>query len=261
MALIDFGRSFICGDGSSSSAIGSPDEALGDDVRFWVESILRIHDDRQGTSRTFLQCGACKAENTFDAKEPGDLFKQPNYDYLPVLHEQEILVFRRGAFANDQPYKSLSRTRTPFGTFSYHLVPTEHAVELDSFDAIAQATGDALPLIARCSMTDATSGLRAEVEFPVKTMNIRHNPDQYQVDTGPVVYPDLSQRFDDWAQQVSLAYVAFNAVDFVDFILEVPLPLVADGRQVAQIMHYAEAKTCVSTNRLWALTEQRRERN
>ena len=56
-------------------------------------------------------------------------------------------------------------------------------------------------------------------------MNIDENADIYQVDTGIVLFPDLSKRYDRQIETFSLAYVAFNAPHFADFVIEnAPLP-------------------------------------
>lgn len=92
---INFARSFLYSNGSKMAQNGRPLNA--GNVRFWAESVLHNCDDTNGTSKNNYQCGSCKAENTFDAKGHGDPFKQPNYDYMPVLHGDDILTFRRGA--------------------------------------------------------------------------------------------------------------------------------------------------------------------
>ena len=58
------------------------------------------------------------------------------------------------------------------------------------------------------------------MEYPVKTMNTNRANDIYQVDTGPVAFPDLSQRHARHVDALSLAFVVFNAPHFADFVLE-----------------------------------------
>ena len=79
LPVLDYGRSFLCG------------TAKFNQVRFWVESrtVLIDGDHRH----EFLQCGSCKSENTFSAK---DLFSPDNYDFLPILADDgNWLIFRR----------------------------------------------------------------------------------------------------------------------------------------------------------------------
>ena len=71
---------------------------------------------------------------------------------------------------------------------------------------------------------------RAIIECPVKTMNMDEQADIYQVDTGMVLFPDLSKRCDrQKIETFSLAFVAFNAPHFADFVIEKPTPIIKDG--------------------------------
>ena len=249
--MTSFGRSFICSDGARTS--GRTRDTV-DDVRFYVESVVRISDLGRGATRTFYQCGSCKAENTFDAKGPGDFFKQDNYDFLPVVCEQEIVVFRRWARSRS-PYKTFSSPgATAFGSFAYHI--REHTgAELASFAEISEATRNGIPIVGVTAITNSETGLRAEIEYPIKTMNIRYDPDMFQVDTGPVVLPDISLRHENWMEQVSLAYIAYGALVSADFIVEDEVPVLDGGREVCRVMHYAHTVALAARNSLWAIRD------
>ena len=83
--VIDYGQSFISGTASSNR------------VRFWVESRTRILDERTGKPRDYYQCASCKSENTF-ARE--GLFREDNYDFIPIFGPEDGLIFRRKAYLN-----------------------------------------------------------------------------------------------------------------------------------------------------------------
>lgn len=250
---IDFGRSFINGNGSV--ALGK--EVFGhNDPRFWIESAVRLFDDRAGTSAVYYQCGSCKSENTFTAKGPGDLFSQPNYDFMPVFGPDEVLIFRRGDVLGDRPYRSVVQLPHPWGIPDIHLVTSAKTRRLGTFEEFVAASRACLPIVGKTAIADAETGLRAEVEYPIKTINIHYNPDVLQIDTGPVMYPDLSQRYESWAHALSLAFVAYETrtSDFADFILEAPVPLEIDGKEVCLVMHYSKAVACKADNSLWSIT-------
>lgn len=78
---LDYGRSFIGHRGSHNS------------VRFWVESRTIVFDDQANTRREFYQCGSCKSEDTFAAK---NLFQANNYDFLPIIGREQVMLIRRG---------------------------------------------------------------------------------------------------------------------------------------------------------------------
>ena len=72
--------------------------------------------------------------------------------------------------------------------------------------------------------------------------------DIYQVDTGPVAFPDLSQRHARHVDALSLAFVVFNAPHFADFVLEAPTRVGGE-----QVYHYSKIVSLAAVNRLYAV--------
>ena len=248
---VDFGRSFLVSTGSSTAT----DPALPqNDVRLQVESVLTLVDERNKTSWTIHQCASCKAENTFDAAGPGDLFKRPNYDYLPIVCGNELLVLRRGLLAAAAGYRSFYREPPTFGSFDSALVMGT-ATALRDFAAVEVASRCGAPLVGRSVLADPGTGLRAELEYPIKTLNVRFAPDVYQVDTGPVLFPDLSQHCVGWADYLHLAFLAYETrtAGHADFILEVATPVSA-AAGAPRVLHYSRHLTRPAVNSLWQLT-------
>ncbi|MBI4586250.1 MAG: hypothetical protein HY717_19750 [Planctomycetes bacterium] len=88
-------------------------------------------------------------------------------------------------------------------------------------------------------ITNSDTGLRALIECPVKTINVSIARRLYQVDTGPVALPDLTKTYDPPIDCLNLAFIAFNAPDFANFVVEQPAPVVEDGKEVCKIHHYS----------------------
>ncbi|MFN7923854.1 MAG: hypothetical protein U0Q16_27375 [Bryobacteraceae bacterium] len=217
---LDYGRSYLSG------------KAAWNRVRFVVESRTRITDERSGRTEEYLQCASCKSENTF-AKS--DLFHSDNYDFLPVFGPEFGVIFRRKAAASDG-YRQVRPSANMWDGQTMHLRVARKARRLDTTAAIRRATHAAMPLVGQTEIRNASQGLRAVIEFPVKTMNIHDEKDLYQVDTGPVVLPDLAQRPERLADTLSLAFIAFNTQDFADFIIETKTPLPTGGA----VEHYSK---------------------
>ena len=95
--------------------------------------------------------------------------------------------------------------------------------------------------------------MRAIIEYPVKTININDERDIYQVDTGPVAWPDLSRRCERNVEAISLAFVAFNVPHFADFVIEAPTPIVEGGREVCRVHHYSRRVSLAARNRLFCV--------
>jgi hypothetical protein len=245
MQPLDYGRSFLIGTKSN-------------EVRFWVESRTRILDNRTGRWEDYVQCASCKSEDTFGT---GNLFYADNYDFLPIFGPEEGLIFRRKAYLNAN-YRGFRPASEMWGGMQYHLVEAR-CEELTDTEAILAATKAFRPLVAQTEIWDDATGLRAILEYPVKTMNTtttaadyrRSEPSLYQVDTGPLAYPDLSRRDARAVEGIVLAYVAFNEPGCASFVLEVPTPLRengAEGSELARVYHFSERLVRPARNRVFA---------
>jgi hypothetical protein len=235
---LDYGRSFIC----NTAAFNA--------VRFWVESRTTLMDAQGSVTMEFYQCGSCKSENTFAERSP--LFSDDNYDFLPILGGKHWLIFRRKARLTAD-YRRIQRTDEVWGAPDLKLQFARQITVLDTFDKIRAATAAALPLVAQTEISNADSGLRAVIEYPVKTMNISAPRQKYQVDTGPIAFPDLAKRYEPAVDCLRLAFVAFNAPHFADFVIEQPTPVVENGKEVTKIFHYSTPFTMPAKNIVFAL--------
>ncbi len=230
----DYGRSAITSFGAANTPL------------FWLESRLRISDPQAGVTRDYYQCGSCKSEHTFAAE---NLFMSPNYDFLPVFTEGQTIVFRRRATVAEG-------YRTVGGPLWGKIVPRVRAAQvalLQSPAEIAAAVADGLPLIGQVEISDAESGRSAVIEFPIKTMNLSADGGKWQVDTGPVLLPDLTAPPEQWAETLRLAFVAYNTDGWADFIIEAPTPVVEGERQVGEVYHYSEIVHLETRNQVLAV--------
>lgn len=238
MIPLDYGRSFVIG------------KAPENEVRLWVESRTRIIDEREGRTVDYVQCASCKSEDTFAERE---LFYEDNYDFMPIFGPEYALVFRRKAWLNPD-YREYRRVEDLWGGQEYHLIEFDSARELSSPAEILQGTYEWSPIVAQTEFANSETGLRAIIEYPVKTMNTIRQSSTYQVDTGPVAWPDLGQRGKRFIDTLSLAFVAFNAPHFADFVIEEPTGAeAAMATEGVQVYHYSRRVSLAATNRLYAI--------
>jgi hypothetical protein len=216
-------------------------------VRFWVESRTLIVDEKSGKQEEFLQCASCKSENTF---APRDLFHTDNYDFLPVFGSQFGLIFRRKAGLNAN-YREVRPATQLWDGQKLSLREARRAVPLGTSEEIRKATHQGWPLVAQTVIASQETGLRATLEFPVKTMNIHDEKDLYQVDTGPVAFPDLTRRWDRLVDSLSLAFVAFNTPEFADFVIEDETPVARCESETVRVRHYSRLVSLPAKNRLF----------
>jgi hypothetical protein len=233
---LDYGRSFIGHTGSNNS------------VRFWIESRTTIVDAK-GVSHEFFQCGSCKSEDTFVEK---DLFKADNYDFLPIIGHDSVVLFRRHANVRDG-YRDVRPKVAVWGTPVFQLRDAEEVTVLDTGEKVCKATAEGLPIVAQTEIAHPESGARAIIEHPIKTMNTDPSRGLWQTDSGPVAFPELDKLADPPIDCLRLAFVAFNASHFADFVIEQPVAIVADGREAAQVYHYSKPFSLPAKNTLLGL--------
>lgn len=240
MEPLDYGRSFLQGKWAENR------------VRFWIESRTRILDpvNPAASAIDYCQCASCKSEDTF---APKDLFLEENYDFMPIFGPEDGVIFRRKAFLNSN-YRQIRKAAEMWEGQVYKLVRPRKTRLLRTNREIREATHSGVPIVAQTEISDPRTRLRAIIEFPVKTMNIHDTRDLYQVDSGPIAFPDLSRRYPQRsaAELLSLAFVAFNAPGSVDFILEAPTPIIEGGLEVTRVLHYSRRESLPATNRIFA---------
>ena len=239
MIPLDYGRSFLLGTWPQN------------EVRFWVESRTRIVDERNGRTEDYVQCASCKSEDTFAEK---DLFYEDNYDFLPIFGPEYGLIFRRKACLNPD-YRTYKRTREMWDGPEYHLEECPSFQQLTTPQDSVRATLECRVIVAQTEIQNDETGLRAILEYPVKTLNTRREDNAYQIDTGPVAFPDLGRRPEKLVELFSLAFVAFNAPSFADFVIEVPTLIdTAHEADKTQVYHYSQRVSLAAKNRLYAVT-------
>ena len=237
MRPLDYGLSFITNPSPANS------------VRFWLESRTRLIDDSSGDVIDFYQCASCKSEDTFAEK---DLLYKDNYDFLPILGGGYWLIFRRPAYISER-YREVIKAEKVWGLPTPKLREAGTVTELDTWPKVRDSTADAVPIVSQTELSRKETDLRAIIECPVKTMNISQDKEMYQVDTGPVAYPDLTKRHDPPIACLSLAFAVFNSPNFVDFVIEQATPVAREGEGSHQVYHYSDPFSMTASNRLFAI--------
>ena len=234
---LDYGLSFVRNTAEFNS------------VRMWIESRTTVIDPQAGSRTEYYQCGACKSENSFVKK---DLFKPDNYDFTPIFGDGRILIFRRSASANSG-YRQVKKEAEGWGAAELMLRKPPIITELETGKKIWDAVAAGLPLVTQTELHNPDTDVSAIIECPVKTMNVRQKDLMWQVDTGPIAFPDLTKRYVPQIGSLSLAYIAINAADFADFVVECETPILADGKEVCKVFHYSKLLSLPASNRVFAL--------
>jgi hypothetical protein len=231
MTVYDYGRSFVT----------FVTEGRGNNARLQVESVCSLSDARTGKTTDYVFYASCKSEHTFAER---DLFIEENYDFCGIFSDEEYVIFRTHSTHTDR-WREEGLWRDRFEDVRFDLVSVE-AEELDGTTAMVQRSLDNVPLAGRVEIGEGD--LNAVIEFPIKTMNANDIRPIYQVDTGPLPFPDFSADVDLHVKRLSPAYVAYNAPDFADFVVQQPVTV--DGMVVT---HYSKPISLVAKTSVLAM--------
>jgi hypothetical protein len=115
---------------------------------------------------------------------------------------------------------------------------------------VVDATMAYAPIVTRTCFE--SNGLKAILEYPIRTMNFHEERGRFQVDTGPLIYPDLDDAAERLIDRCSLAHTVYNTFAYAEFVCKRPTPLVVDNAEVASIYHYSRFENLVVTTELYA---------
>ena len=230
----DFGRSFV-----TFVTHGRENNA-----RIQMECVVSLTDLGTAEEEVFYLAASCKSEDTFAEM---NLFRSPNYDFCGVFNASQYSIIRTHARSEDgQP-----DVGPVAGRFErvYMQITRSPAKALDEPAQVVQATLAGRAITATTVIKDPAGRFRCDLEYPVKTMNVSDLRNMYQADTGPVAFPDFAMEVEFNVARFGLAYVAFNAPHFADFVILRPTEI---GPAVFT-PHFSQVLSMPSENRLCAL--------
>jgi hypothetical protein len=238
MKVSDYSRSFVT----------FVTRGRGNNARLQVESTTTLTDREAGTTTDYFFFASCKSEDTF-AKQ--NLFYKDNYDFCGIFAEEEYVIFRTRS-THTPGFRDQGLWRERFENVHRHIVTVE-GTELKENDEIVQASLRNIPLVGRVRIASADEKLQATLEFPIKTMNANDIRNIYQVDTGPVAFPDFSQPAQRHIERLSPAYVAYNVPHFADFVVQQALTIRGEAEDAVQVTHYSRLESFPAATSVIAL--------
>ena len=248
--MIDFANSYM-------TWFGEPGDSVS---RIAIEAACTLVD-AAGREDDYYLIVPCRAEHTHS---DGQLIVMPNYDFRGIFGRTEYRILRKH-WVSDPDYLGDAGLNTTGGRVLDEVGRhsdrwTEVRLDIgrvDSFTELAhrQSVVDATlqnrPLVSRTELADDASGVRAVLEYPVKTMNVMQSPVRYQVDTGPIIVPDFASTADRTIAQFDLAHVVYNMFDRGELILRKPISL-GEGASRTSVTDYSKRVEYTGRNTLLA---------
>ncbi len=216
-------------------------------VRVPIECRLELVDP-QGKKNAYVLTASCKSEQVWVQDK---VWHQPNADMCVIASEDQFLVFKRWDKCNKgvmrypttlgvQPERQLERAEAAFDRFSIDL----HWVEsrrLQTTPEIIEVLFSGKPVVARTEYhQDAWSVM---IEYPVKAVNFSEREAYYQVDTGPIIFPEVRSEGVETIAKLQLAYIAHNCPEWAELIVCVPTAI----NDKDTVFHYSQSVRITGT--------------
>jgi len=215
-----------------------------------------------GVARQFVLTTACVGENMYVAE---GLVQLPPYEFVMIAqHRTEYAIRKRGAitaedvrearrFGEAMPTYSGQPTRVT--ELDVHLLPLDPATPLSSYEAIRDAMLAHRPITCRTSYEAEVAGggaARVTLEYPAKIVNVQHDRPNWQIDTGPILVPDVRSKSELFVDRLELAYIVFNSWDRAEVLERRPTPVTPAGAQGPQTTHYSAVRRLGVRHELFA---------
>lgn len=221
-----------------------------------------MHDDRRGmgSEDTYYLITPCRAEHTHSDDK---LLLMPNYDFRGIFGENEHIIIRTHWVTEpdylDDPglnttcgrtFSQAAKNRDRWGEVRLDIERFADRTVLETNEQIVDGTLANRSLVGRTEIRDATPGIRALMEYPIKTMNVLRKPMRYQVDTGSLIVPDFGSTGKMQVERFDIAHVVCNRPDKGEFILRRPKEIIDGGRPLYSVTDYSVVQEYEGRNQL-----------
>jgi hypothetical protein len=219
----------------------------GNSARILIDARCTMTDESTGQSEEFYLIAPCRTEWMY--RDEG-LIQNPSGEYRVIFSQERQLAVGKAIIEQDERPASIPTSTFTSLVFTINQYP--RATPLPTDDAVIAATEQHLPINARTELWDTDRGFRAVLEYPVRTMNFHPERRRFQVDTGPLIFPDLASDAEHWIDRCALAHAIYNTFDRCEFVCKRPTPVVVDGQEVARVFHYSDYRALPAKHTLLA---------
>lgn len=154
-----------------------------------------------------------------------DLIHRPPFDFIMIGSPTGVFMFaktyadaRRNTLEQRRVGETMStqdgRGATVTG-MNFRMTPAPSARLLTAYADIRDAILGGLRLNGRTTWTSADGSAAAILDYPIRVCNVSHASEQWQIDNGPVLIPDLASGTP-WLPGLRPGHIVFNATDWAD---------------------------------------------
>lgn len=217
-------------------------------ARIQIDAAATIADERTGEETTYYLIAPCRSEFMY---LPDRLFQVPNYEFCGVFTHDQIMIVRTH-WTSDRDNREVAPATERFAKIDLSIRHHASATLLPGDAAAVEATLANRPLVARTELRDESTGRRALLEYPIKTMNVVANPPKMQVDTGPILVPDFASTAAQPIERLDIAHVVYHLYDCAEFVLRRPHQVGEQDGKPVSVTDYTEIVVLPAKNELYA---------
>lgn len=217
MSAIDFANSYMTFFGKDGGNI----------ARIQLDAACTVNDSRAGTSITYYLIAPCRSERMYLDTQ---LSQMPNYEFAGIFTDNECLLIRTH-WTSERDNREYAENRVRFADVHLDIRTFPQTRTLAEAASIVEATLANRPLIARTELSDPRRRQSAVLEYPIKTMNVLKSPARFQVDTGPLLWPDFAAVNARPIERFEVAHLLYNTFDRAEFILRRPVQIAQPTQQ------------------------------
>ena len=222
-------------------------------VRILIDSRCEIIDKQTGVSEWYYLITPCRTEWMYR----DDVLWQddPNLEFVGIFSEMysksgQVRVPNKSKL--QQYMNAVQKTSDVLIDFHTNLSFYKTINELPNDSDVIQATLDLQPLIATTEIESLDGKSKVIIEYPIKTMNFVEEKERFQVDTGPLLFPDFDIDSIYEIEKLQLAFVCYNNRNVAEFVARVPTTIETTSHNTIETMEYSKIKRIEVTTKLYS---------
>lgn len=220
----------------------------GNAARILIDARCTIVDSAGNLADELYLIAPCRTEWMY--RETG-LIQNPSGEYRQIFSEPHGLQKTVGKSISEAgPIVHGPAVSTDIFDWIRFDISSKPSTRLATDQNVVDATMANVPMVAKTTVE--SNGLKAILEYPIRTMNYHEERVRFQVDTGPLIFPDLDADDEQLIDRCYLAHTVYNTFVYAEFVCKQPTPLVVGGAGVASLYHYSRFENLDVTTELFA---------
>lgn len=184
-------------------------------VRIGYDAVCTIRDRAGTLALEIFLLQPCLAEYTIAER---NLFQVPSQEFRVAFSRTDQIPIASRPRGNHEPVEARPHAwRFEDALFATNAI--DGAQTAGDGTEVMRATRANQVLNARTTYKDYSRDLTVTLEYPIRAINVQREKGQFQVDTGPLVLPDLETWDGSGVSRVFLAHAAFSEWERTEFIL------------------------------------------